>query len=442
MPSKSTKSKASGSASRHKANTIPKTKLLKHPHYLVVDTTLPSHIFSDCSLFTTYVPSRKSHKTVFGSNIIVEGIGDVHVQVFVSGKSILFRFRDLWHVPSSPHHFFSCLATIPLGNQFMIASRSPRMIFSHKRRLAEPNLPKYMPFQRVDNLIVLKFRIPEMSATSIQPTVTPFSLHASSSQPFAGLAALSKSLHPNPSRPSTLEISLKDQDVASGLTTTYGGDPDNWIKNDSFKSDTLNLNSESSLDNSFIFDGGFTPCTLVQQLPMHGGACGPVDMVVGVVPLSESAKALMDMTVCLALDDMNVMLHGGEVCEDGLVGDDYIGLKDNVNFMLHGGADDQMTPMDVLTDGDTKNQAANTMYGGDPSNQFEADFLGTLNFSLDFFDLRVGDDFIVRLSTHYSSRTSSLSRSFTSILRINLPCFPHWHSSLPFLCKNYPSPFL
>ena len=167
MPSKSTKLKASGSASHHKANPIPKTKPLEHPHYLVVDNTLPSHIFSDRSLFTTYVPLRKSHKTVFGSNIIIEGIGDVHVHVFVSGKSILFRFQDLWHVPSSPHHFFSCLATIPLENQFMIASRSPRMIFSHKCRLAEPNLPKYMPFQRVDNLIVLKFRIPEMSATSI-----------------------------------------------------------------------------------------------------------------------------------------------------------------------------------------------------------------------------------------------------------------------------------
>ena len=123
---------------------------------------------------------------------------------------------------------------------------------------------------------------------------------------------------------------------------------------------------------------------------MHGGACGPVDMVVGVVPLSESAKALMDMTVCLALDDTNVMSHGGEVCEVGLVGNDYIGLKDNVNFMLHGGADDQMTPMDVLTDGDTKNQAANTMYGGDPSNRFEADFLGTLNFSLDFSIYELG----------------------------------------------------
>ena len=33
-----------------------------------------------------------------------------------------------------------------------------------------------------------------------------------------------------------------------------------------------------------------------------------------------------------------------------------------------------------------------------------------------------------------------MSWSFTSILHINPPCFPH--SSLLFLCKNYPSPFL
>jgi hypothetical protein len=126
---KSPENPTSGSSSSRRK---PKSNLkpLPHPHYLVVDTTLPSHIFSDRSLFTTYVPSRKSHRTVFGSNIIIEGIGDVHVRV--SGKSILFRFRDLWHVPSLPHHFFSCSVTISLGNQIMIASRSPRMIVSHK----------------------------------------------------------------------------------------------------------------------------------------------------------------------------------------------------------------------------------------------------------------------------------------------------------------------
>jgi hypothetical protein len=111
MPSKSTNSKASRSSSRRKANSLPKTKSMSESeHYLVVDSTLPSHVFSNRSLFTTYVPSRQLHQTVFGANIVIEGVGDVHVCVVVSGKSesILFRFRDSWHVPSSQHHFLSC----------------------------------------------------------------------------------------------------------------------------------------------------------------------------------------------------------------------------------------------------------------------------------------------------------------------------------------------
>ena len=147
MHSKSTKFKATGSSSRRKPNSHPKAKpLSEHPHYLVVDTTLPSHIFHNRSLFTTYTPSRRLHRTVFGTDIVIEGIGDVYVHVVVSGKSILFRFRDSWHVPSSQHHFLSCSTVISLGNQIMIAGRSPRIIFSHQKRLVNPNLPKYMPF--------------------------------------------------------------------------------------------------------------------------------------------------------------------------------------------------------------------------------------------------------------------------------------------------------
>ena len=129
----------------------PKTKpprVPHHPHssYLVVDTTLPSHVFSDCSLFTTYVPLRRLHHTVFGTDIVVEGIGDVEVRIIVNGTSILFRLRDSWHVPSSSHHFLSASRAISLGNQIMIAGRSPRLIFSHNKHLVQPDLPKYMPF--------------------------------------------------------------------------------------------------------------------------------------------------------------------------------------------------------------------------------------------------------------------------------------------------------
>ena len=179
MPSKSfRKSKATpvSPPSHHKPSSLPKTNpplAFVHPHYLVVDTTLPSHIFSDHSLFRTYVPLHKLHQTVFGTNIIIEGIGDVHVHVFVSGKSILFCFQNSWHVPSLPHHFFSCSTAISLGHQVMIqvAGHSPQMIYSHKCCLIKPNLPKYMPFTRVDGFIVLRFDIPAQVSPPPQPTV-------------------------------------------------------------------------------------------------------------------------------------------------------------------------------------------------------------------------------------------------------------------------------
>jgi hypothetical protein len=207
MTSKSSRTRTLKPSSRRKPNSLPKMQPpSEHPHYLVVDTTLPSHVFSDRSLFTTYVPSRKLHRTVFGTEIVIEGIGDVHIRVVVNGTSILFCFRDSWHVPTSSHHLFSCSTVISLGHQVMIAGRSPRMIFSHKRRLNEPGLPKYMPFTRVDGLIVLNFEIPAQvfipprspspeSPQPASPTTQPFtqpvfSLQASCynpDRPFAGL---------------------------------------------------------------------------------------------------------------------------------------------------------------------------------------------------------------------------------------------------------------
>ena len=145
---------------------VPKMMPLEQPHYLVVNTTLPSNIFSDRSLFTTYVPSRKSHWTAFGTDIIIEVTGNVHLRVFMGSKSIMFCFRDSWHVPTSPHHFFSCSTAVSLGNQVMIAGRSPQLIVSHKQHLTEPNLPKYMPFTQIDGLTVLKFEIPAQGSIS------------------------------------------------------------------------------------------------------------------------------------------------------------------------------------------------------------------------------------------------------------------------------------
>jgi hypothetical protein len=66
------------------------------------------------------------------------------------------------------------------------------------------------------------------------------------------------------------------------------------------------------------------------------------------------------------------------------------------------------------------------MYGRDPGNRLMTNFL---NLSLDFFDLRVEDNFIVRLSTPSSPRTS---RSFSSILHVNPICFSYSPNPLPF----------
>ena len=199
MPLKSMQSRASRSSSRCRPNSFPKMKpLSENPHYLVIDTTLPSHIFNDCSLFTTYVPLHRLHRTVFGTDIVIEGIGNVHVHVVMpmSGKSIFFRFHDSWHVPSSPHHFLSASSVISLGNQIMIKGRSPQMIFSHQKCLVNPNLSKYMPFTCINGLIALEFNIPVLSpqpaSTTTRSTIAQpvLSLQASKStyHPFAGLS--------------------------------------------------------------------------------------------------------------------------------------------------------------------------------------------------------------------------------------------------------------
>ena len=201
MPSKSVKSKASGSSSHNKANSIPKANPLEASRpaqsYVVIDATLPSHIINNHSLFTTYIPGRKIHRTAFGHNITIEGTGDVHIRVLAAGQYICFRMRNCWHVLSSPHHFLSCAAVASSGYQVMIAARTPRMLFPNYHRLAEPRLPKYVPLTKIDGYWALTFEIPAprsissqllstTSKTTAQDTISQ-ALHASTSRPFAGL---------------------------------------------------------------------------------------------------------------------------------------------------------------------------------------------------------------------------------------------------------------
>jgi hypothetical protein len=402
MPSTSTKSKSSGSASRHKVKSVPKMMPLAASEsrpiqsYVVVDAALPSHIVNDRSLFTTYTPGRKVHRTVFGHNIIIEGTGDVHIRVFVAGQYICFRMRNCWHVPLSPRHFLSCSMVVSLGHQVMIAGCSPRLIFSHKRRLIQPNLPKYLPFTRLDGLIVLKlefetpaqvFLPPQSALTTTQSTVdsesTVLSLQASMYHPFAGLA-FNRLERPLPT-PEQHEASFPSSSpsVSEAMATN------------AHKHANSNVRSESDAKSAGVV--------------LNGGA---------------HAQVHMDARFRLNNDsDVIVMPHGGEESEDACM---LMPVNATVDVIVN-------------EDAGPGEQAANTTYGGDLNNRFKTDFLGTLNLSLDFFDLRVEDDFIVRLSTHSSSRTSSLSRSFTSISNINPPCSPSpFSTNFPFLLSFSP----
>ena len=204
MPSKRTKSKASRTSelSRHKANSIPKADPAFRPSqsYVVIDTTLPSHVINDHSLFTTYTPGHNIYRTALGHDIIIEGTGDVEVRVFAAGQYICFRMRNCWHVPSSSHHFLSCTTTTSSGHQVMITARTPRILFPNSRRLAEPRLPKYVPLTKVDGCWVLKFEIPaqgpissQLPSTAVQTAAqATTSLHTSMHQlkPFAALSHL------------------------------------------------------------------------------------------------------------------------------------------------------------------------------------------------------------------------------------------------------------
>jgi hypothetical protein len=202
-PSKSSReSRPVAPSSHRKANSAlrpkPLPKILRStPQYFIIDTVLPSHVVNDRSLFTTYAPSNRVHRTAFGTEFMIEGTGNVEVRVSAGGKRIIFTIHDCWHVPSSPHHFLSGLSvTSPSrGHHVMLSSRTPRLLFPQKHRLAEPNLPKYVPFARKGGYFVLNFDVPtQVSIPLFNPTTvhsatqTALSLQASLPCPFASLS--------------------------------------------------------------------------------------------------------------------------------------------------------------------------------------------------------------------------------------------------------------
>ena len=369
-------SSSSSLSSRRNLNTIPHSKTkskFASPHYLIVDCTLPSHIFNDRSLFTTYTPGRKVHRTAFGHDSIIEGTGEVNIRVHVAGQYIYFRMQNCWHVPSSPHHFLSCSTVVSLGHQVMIAGRSPRLIYSHKRRLVQPNLPKYMPFTRVHGLLGLEFSIPthvpilsQPTSTGIQSTIAPpfLSLHASN-HPFAGLT-FDRNPLPNPQEGLCPLVDGSDAMAAVDAHTH------------------ADLMSNTGTD-----------------VVLHGGA--NVDSVSD-VPFPLPVK-----------DDAVDTMHGG--------GD--------APLLMQLYAKGEGT----VLNGDTASgdQAVNA-YGGKRSTRLMINFLDTLTLSqllsLNSLNLQVENNFNVHLSSLSSPYTSRFSQSFTSVLNIDLPCFSY--SSLSF----------
>lgn len=138
---------------------------------LVLTTVFPSHVVNDRSLFMTYTPSNRVYQTALGTEITIEGTGNVEVHVLAGGKSIIFTIHDCWHVPSSPHHFLSSLSVTSCGHQIMLADQISGFVFPQEHRLAEPNLPKYVPFAQEGGYFVLKFVVP--SPTQVQVSLPP-----------------------------------------------------------------------------------------------------------------------------------------------------------------------------------------------------------------------------------------------------------------------------
>jgi hypothetical protein len=483
VPPLQTVSLPSSSRSSHrKSNSPPKKKpAFANPHYLVIDATLPSHVFNDRSLFTTYVSARKLYRTVHGTDLIVEGIGDVHIRVVVSGKSIVFRFRNSWHVPSSPHHFFSCSTVVlSLGHQVMIAGHSPRMIFSHKKRLIEPNFPKYMPFKRVDHFLVLEFEIPTQvslsqlpASTMTQPiaqSVPCLSLQASSPcLPFAGLT-FNQSLLPTPqshasvvsntsavvasglhggadihvvtvSADDAMNLGVKDQAVASRLTTC-GDDRDDVAKTDLFtsRSDVL----ISSHGEPFAFEDRDTS-SLALQVCASSDSSLPQIVPSHHQPPSSSIQSTAYLTPINATQQNSLAVICGIMAAVASGERRYAGVVSTTSVAtalpVNGGVDrvDALVEMDVsivpVNGGVPVDDQATNLCGDHRVKTVETEFFGIFFSSFDFFNLRVDDSFTLRPSVPFSLFPPCIS-SFSSPSSMNSHTTSLLSSLLTFSCNN------
>ena len=235
MPPKNPRNiKKSTPTSKLRSN--PSLRLPSIPSYMVIDSSLPVHVFSDRTVFQTYIPGHKTHTTPYGNTLVIEGTGTVVVRVAAEGTFFNFTMDDCWHVPASPNHFYSCLRANSKGIQAMVSSRSPRLLTAHQQRLLQPKLPKYFPLtkKKGPDLLVLAF-----SRTDPPPRPLPLPPSTKTSDPFS--------------------ISLLNSTIPSVAfaASTYSPPPDNTNPANPFKQ------SNSSPSYSPLF-----PTPLSQDIPI------------------------------------------------------------------------------------------------------------------------------------------------------------------------------
>ena len=130
-----------------------------------------------------YMPSCRVHHTVFGNNITIEGTSNVEIQVFAAGKSILFCMKIVGMFHCQPTILFLELQQHPLGIRSWLHPNLLDSFFSiNTTFLTQIHQNTY----RWQNWRDISFsNMQPMSTTSQTPSI---SLHASTYQPFAGLA--------------------------------------------------------------------------------------------------------------------------------------------------------------------------------------------------------------------------------------------------------------
>lgn len=108
---------------------------------MIIDSTIPNHIFTERGFFGTYTPSpkgsKKTHKTALGEVIKIKGTGTVWIRVTGSdgvwSRSIVLL--NCWHVKALPNNVYSCNYATSTGWEVALNPHSPYL----RKVLTVPN---------------------------------------------------------------------------------------------------------------------------------------------------------------------------------------------------------------------------------------------------------------------------------------------------------------